>query len=47
LTVPVFGAVKWLPFSKAVMATQVQVDPCRIPALSSHDWPFSALEGWL
>lgn len=47
LTVPVFGAVKWLPFSNAAMATQVQVAPCGIPAFSSHDWPFEALDGWL
>src|SRR5215467_8237002 len=29
------------------MATQVQVAPLGIPAFSLHDWPFSALEGWL
>jgi hypothetical protein len=39
--------VKWLPFSNAVMATQVQVEPWGIPWFSSHDWPFWALEGWL
>src|SRR6202035_6033776 len=47
LMVPVLGAVKWLPFSNAVMATQVQAEPCGIPPFSSHHWPFSALEGWL
>ena len=47
LMVPVVGAVKWLPFSNAVMATQVQVEPCGIPRFSSHDWPFWALDGWL
>lgn len=46
-TVPVLGAVTWLPFSNAEMATQVQVAPCGIPPFSSHDWPFSALDGWL
>jgi hypothetical protein len=46
-TVPVLGAVKWLPFSNAEMATQVQVAPWGIPPFSSQDWPSWALEGWL
>jgi hypothetical protein len=37
LMVPVRGALKWLPFSNALMATQVQVEPWRIPPFSPHD----------
>jgi hypothetical protein len=47
LTVPVVGAVKWLPFSNALTATHVQVAPWGIPPFSPHDWPFSAFDGWL
>src|ERR1700751_1204970 len=47
LTIPVRGAVKLLPFSNALIATQVHLAPCGIPACLSHDRPFSALEGWL